>query len=88
MATDQAIVIDTPEGITAFRYVTMKHALDFEIRTGMKMTRISALKALNETFGTSFKRKQQALDFITGVVDYMNGDAESLPEVPGMEWAI
>lgn len=62
--TDAGFCIDTPEGIDMLRVITMRHALRFEVQTGMKMTRISALAAVNERFGTTFRTKKKALAFL------------------------
>jgi hypothetical protein len=85
---EQSIVVDTPAGMQAFHLLQLKYALRIEINTGLKMSGGSVMKQVNREYGTSFTRKQAALDFVTGLLDYMNGDAASLPEVPGMEWQI
>lgn len=59
------------EGVDLFRLITIKHALAFEIRTGMKMSRRSALKAANQALGTSYRRKQQAYDHIDSLLALM-----------------
>jgi hypothetical protein len=56
-----------------FRIITIQNALQFEIKTGMKMSRMSALKAANQVLGTNYKRKQKALDHITAVLDAAKG---------------
>ncbi len=43
---------------------TAKARLKIEIATGLKHSGGSTLTALNRAFGTSFKRKQQALDWV------------------------
>lgn len=43
---------------------TAKARLKIEIATGLKHSGGSTLIALNHAFGTSFKRKQQALDWV------------------------
>jgi hypothetical protein len=65
---DTGFVIDTPEGIDMLRVITMRSALKFEVETGMKMTRISALAATNERFGTDFRTKKKALAFLNEVL--------------------
>lgn len=56
-----------------YRLITIQNALAFEVRTGMKMSRVSALKAANAALGTNYKRKQKALDHITAVLDAARG---------------
>lgn len=50
-----------PDAVQLYRLKVIQHSLDFEIRTGMKMSRFSALKAANAALGTNYRRKAQAL---------------------------
>jgi hypothetical protein len=59
MAT-QPLVIDTPEGIAHYRMAAIISALRFEVRTGMKMSRISALQAAR-SYGIMARTKKAAL---------------------------
>jgi hypothetical protein len=52
---------DGPDAVQMVRLFTIRSALDFEVRTGMKMTRVSALAAANDALGTNYKRKATAL---------------------------
>jgi hypothetical protein len=52
------------DSVNLYRLLVIRNALGFEIKTGMKMTRASALKAANAALGTTYKRKQQALDHL------------------------
>jgi hypothetical protein len=54
-----------PDAVALYRLKVIQNALAFEIKTGMKMSRVSALKAANRALGTNYKRKQQALDHLT-----------------------
>ena len=56
-----------------FRIIMIQNALQFEFRTGMKMSRVSALAAANQVLGTDYRRKQKALDHITAVLDAAKG---------------
>ena len=59
------------EGVDLFRLIAIRSALGFEIRTGMKMTRQSALKAANQALGTNYRRKQQAYDHLDSLLTLM-----------------
>jgi hypothetical protein len=52
------------DAVNLYRLVAIKHALGFELRTGMKMSRVSALAAAREATGENFRNKQQAYDFL------------------------
>jgi hypothetical protein len=58
-----------PDAVHLFRLKMIKSSLEFEIKTGMKMSRVSALKAANADLGTNYKRKQQALNHITSLLE-------------------
>jgi hypothetical protein len=55
---------DGPEGVDLFRLHVIRQALAFEVKTGMKMSRVSALRAANEVMGSTYRTKQKALDAI------------------------
>lgn len=55
---------DGPEAVGLFRLHVIRQSLAFELKTGMKMTRVSALKAANQALGTNYNRKQKAFDHI------------------------
>ena len=67
--TEGPVVIDTPDGIAFFRLLQLRGALRIEINTGMRMSRGSVLAAVNRQFGTSFKRKQAALDYLNELIE-------------------
>jgi hypothetical protein len=70
-------VIDTPEGIQYFRMLSMAHALAFEINVpGMKMSRVSALKAARADGITKSNRKPQALRDVVAALKQVNPDFE------------
>jgi hypothetical protein len=73
---DKGFVIDTPQGISDYQTLAMRSALRLEVKTGMKMSRgISVLKLVNSKFDRSFKRKQQALDFLDAYI------VENMPQL-------
>jgi len=55
------VVIDTPEQIERFRVACIIMALRTEVRTGMKMSRVSALHAA-QTYGIPARTKKAALE--------------------------
>lgn len=63
-----AVFFDGPDAVNLYRLKVIQNALAFEIKTGMKMWRMSALKAANATLGTNYKRKQQALDHLNAIL--------------------
>jgi hypothetical protein len=65
----------TGEGVDLFRLVAIRSALRFEVKTGMKMTRQSALKAANAALGTTYRRKQQALDHLDSLLDVLREES-------------
>lgn len=62
--TGTAIIAEGPEAVGLFRLIAIKHSLGFELRTGMKMSRVSALAAARQATGENFRTKQQAYDFL------------------------
>jgi len=48
---------------------TLKARLKIEVKTGLKHSGGSTLAIVNQKFGTSFKRKQQALEWVTARLD-------------------
>ena len=57
---NDAIVIDTPEGIAHYRMAAIISALRFEVKTGMQMSRLSALAAAR-SYGITARTKKAAL---------------------------
>lgn len=69
MTNPTCTVIDTPEGIDFVRVLSMRSALRLECGTGMKMSRgVSVMKLVNQRFGTTFRQKQKALDFLNDLL--------------------
>lgn len=55
--------------VNLYRLAVIQQSLAFEIKTGMKMTRVSALKAANAALGTTYRRKQAALDHLNTLLE-------------------
>lgn len=58
-----------PDAVNLYRLHAIRSALSFEIKTGMKMSRVSALKAANQMLGTKYTRKQRALDHVESLLE-------------------
>lgn len=75
---DGGVILDTPEEISFFRLLQMKHALGIEIKVpGMRHSRGSIMNLINREFGTNFRRKQVAYEFICKVVEEAKEEAKS-----------
>jgi hypothetical protein len=60
---DGAIVIDTPEGIEAYRLLALKGALKLEARgLRFKGGRVSAAQAVREAMGVTTRNKAKLLE--------------------------
>jgi len=56
---------DGPTAVHLYRLHVIRSTLAFEVKhPGMRMTRVSALRACNEALGTTYRRKQAALDHL------------------------
>lgn len=76
MSQNETIVIDTPDGIYMYRLLSIAHSLAFEIKTGMKMSRISALKVAKADGLTKASRKPAALRDVVAAIQERNPDYE------------
>ena len=65
----ESTVISTPEGISFHRLASMKHMLSIEIKTGMRNSHGSVMQVINREFGQSFRRKADALAYVTKLVN-------------------
>lgn len=63
-----AFMATGPDAVNLYRLLVIRKSLEFEIRTGMKMTRVSALKAANAALGTNYKTKQKALNHLNDLL--------------------
>lgn len=59
---EEAIFIDTEEGIFHYQLCAAITALKIEVKTGMKMSRGSVLKFAQQQYGITAKNKAKALD--------------------------
>jgi len=64
---------DGHAAVDLFALVLCRNALEFEVRTGMKMSRHSALAAANRMLGTNHRTKKRALEHLTAVMDAARG---------------
>ena len=62
------LVFDTPEKISMFRLIQLKHALRLEINTGMKVGRGSLVKTV-QSLGFKGRTKKAALAFIENEIE-------------------
>jgi hypothetical protein len=69
-----SIVFQGSNATNLYRLMVLQKALTLEIRTGMKMTRGSALAAANRAMGTNYRRKVQAADALTDVIEMLRRD--------------
>lgn len=65
---DEAIVIDTPEGIAFFHALQLKHALSLSMK-GINVARGSLINQVNREYGTTFRTKAQAYEHMCDVVE-------------------
>lgn len=56
------IVIDTPEGIAAFRYLQLYYALKLEVNTGLRHSRGSIMNVIRKEFGIKARTKKAVLE--------------------------
>lgn len=68
MSAKIALVFDTPEKISMFRLIQLKHALRLEIKTGMKVGRGSLVKSV-QSLGFEGRTKKAALAFIENEIE-------------------
>ena len=73
-SNDAGTTFDGPDAVNLYRIVMFHHALALEMRTGMKMTRGSVLKATNAMCGTNFRTKRAAHDYLASLIAYVKGD--------------
>jgi hypothetical protein len=61
------VVLDTPEQIEFFQLLAMRGRLQLEMK-GLRF-RTSTLKAVNKKLGTNYKRKAQAVEALTAIIE-------------------
>lgn len=69
-----ATVFDGPDAVNLYRIVMFQKMLAIEMRTGLKSTRGSLLKAVNAMCGTNFRTKRAAHDYLTSLIAYVKGE--------------
>lgn len=85
MDNDGTIIIDTPEGIAAFGWLQLIHALALEINTSMKLSRgvnimaVAASRGYNGPTRGTLKNKKLALEWAVKQLDpgYVPGSVVS-----------
>jgi hypothetical protein len=65
-----AAVLDQPWQLTLFGWQRWKHMLRIEVNTGMRHSRGSVLRAVNQYFGTNFRRKEQAIAYLDECIEW------------------
>jgi len=70
---------DGHAAVDLFALVLCRNALEFEVRTGMKMSRHSALAAANRMLGTNHRTKKRALEHLSAVMDMAKNGSDSEP---------
>jgi len=64
-------------GLDLYVLVSLIGWIKLELKTGMKITaRGSTLRKANEVLGTNYKRKQQALDHLEGLLSILQTGAK------------
>ena len=69
-------MIITGNNIELFKLRTIIAGLEFEMKTGMKMSRISARDAAKHTLGYSPKARVQSIQLLTDMVELYNQKVE------------
>ena len=73
-------MIITGNNIELFRHRTIIRGLELEMKTGMKMSRISARDAAKSTLGYSSKAKVQSIELLTAMIELHNRKVEEFTE--------
>ena len=75
--TDTGMIFaDGEDAVSLVALIACRSALRFEVETGMKMTRVSALAAANRMLGTNYRRKAQALAHMDGLLTAYNTEGD------------
>jgi hypothetical protein len=61
-------MLTTPSQIDWFHAVQLEKALGLEIKTGLKMSRGSVMQQVNREYGTDFRTKKKAHQFMVEIV--------------------
>lgn len=66
-AEGDTVILADPKGIEMFQLLSMKGRLELEVKTGIKFG-VSTLSAVNRKYGTKFRTKKQAINFIEDII--------------------
>jgi len=77
---DKTIVIDTPDGIEHWRVASAISMLWLEVRTGMRSSRGSVVKACERNWGCPKRTKKGALEWMLAYYERQYGRPYKLPE--------
>lgn len=59
----------TGNSITQYRFLVLKRAMEFELRTGMKMSRVCPFKAVRHEFSIKERRKQKVYESFCALLE-------------------
>jgi len=74
------MIITGKTNIELFRLKTIITGLEFEIKTGMKMSRFSARDAAKQTLGLSSKSRVQSIELCFAMIELHNEKVKELTE--------
>jgi hypothetical protein len=76
----KVMIITGKNNIELFRLKMIISGLELEIKTGMKMSRISARDAAKQTLGLSSKSRVQSIDLYFAMIELHNEKVKELTE--------
>jgi hypothetical protein len=76
----KVMIITGKNNIELFRLKTIITGLEFEIKTGMKMSRFSARDAAKQTLGLSSKSRIQSIELYYAMIELHNEKVKELTE--------
>jgi hypothetical protein len=76
----KVMIITGKNNIELFRLKTIITGLEFEIKTGMKMSRFSARDAAKQTLGLSSKSRVQSIELYFAMIELHNEKVKELTE--------
>lgn len=74
------MIITGKNNIELFRLKTIITGLEFEIKTGMKMSRFTARDAAKQTLGLSSKSRVQSIELYFAMIELHNEKVTELTE--------
>ncbi len=72
-------ILEGPENVEMGRILTVRAMLGLEIRTGMKHSRVSALKLANEITGETGRNKRKAYEALNAFIVARLGEEFNKP---------